>query len=96
MAHVVIATWRAKPGRAERIEKILTTIAPAARAEPKMLEFQAHVSSEDPHTFVLYERYTDASGYEDHKNSATFKTYVLGDAIPNLDSRDVLTAETLD
>ncbi|HEY3685941.1 MAG TPA: putative quinol monooxygenase [Streptosporangiaceae bacterium] len=96
MAYVVIATWRAKPGRAEHVKNILDTVTPINRAEEKTLEFQAHVSSDDPNTFVLYEKYVDASGYQDHKNTENFQTYVLDDAIPNLESRNVLTAETLD
>ncbi|MYW92884.1 antibiotic biosynthesis monooxygenase [Amycolatopsis rubida] len=96
MAFVVIATWKAKPGQAERIRDILRTVAPLNRREEKSLEFQAHVSAEDPDTFVLYEKYVDASGYDDHKAGEPFRKYVLGEAIPNLADRSVTTLETLD
>ncbi|MEV7380732.1 putative quinol monooxygenase [Streptomyces lydicus] len=95
MPHVVIATWKAKPGRAAHIRKILETVAPLNRAEEKMLQFEAHVSVEDPDTFVLYAKYTDASGYEEHRETETFKSYVLGEALPELAERSVTRFEVI-
>ncbi|MFJ9778998.1 putative quinol monooxygenase [Amycolatopsis sp. NPDC101161] len=96
MAYVVLATWIAKPGEADAIRKILETVTPGNRAEEKVLAFQAHVSMHDPNTFVLYEKYTDASGYADHRETAAFKTHVLGDAIPRLADRTVQEFETIE
>jgi quinol monooxygenase YgiN len=96
VTYVVIATWRAKPGQADRIRKILETVTPLNRAEQKMLAFHAHVSVDDPDTFVLYERYTDESGYADHRETETFKTYVLGEALPNLAERSVRAYEPVE
>ncbi|MEV1296100.1 antibiotic biosynthesis monooxygenase [Pseudonocardia sp. NPDC049635] len=96
MAFVVMATWRAKAGKAHVIEEVLRKVTPVNRTEPKMLEFQAHTDHQDPATFVLYEKYTDASGYDDHKQTDTFRTLVLGEAIPNLEERSVRTMMTLD
>jgi quinol monooxygenase YgiN len=96
MGFVVIATWIAREGQADRIRQILADVTPGNRAEPKMIQFQAQVSEVDPNTFVLYERYTDASGYEEHRATAAFQTRVLGEAIPNLEKREVLTFQTLD
>jgi quinol monooxygenase YgiN len=94
MGFVVIATWTAKDGEAERIRGIIEELSPGNRAEPKMLHFQAHVSDDDPNTFVLYEHYIDASGYEDHRSSAPFQTRVVGEAIPHLATRAVMTFQT--
>jgi len=94
MGFVVIATWVAKDGEAQRIRGIIEAVTPGNRAEPKMLQFQAHVSEEDPNVFVLYEHYTDASGYEEHRNTEAFKSRVLGEAIPNLERREVKTFQT--
>jgi quinol monooxygenase YgiN len=96
MPYVVIATWKAKPGRAGYIRKILEKVTPLNRAEEKMLQFQAHVSVEDPDTFVLYEKYTDASGYEEHRATETFRSYVLGEALPELAERSVAGFEVID
>ena len=95
MGYVVIATWKAKPGQAELIQRIIEELTPGNRAEPKMLHFQGQVSADDPDTFVLYEHYTDASGYEDHRNSEPFQTRVIGEAIPNLEHREVKTFQTV-
>jgi quinol monooxygenase YgiN len=96
MAYVVLATWIAKPGEADAIRKILETVTPGNRAEEKVLAFQAQVSKDDPDTFVLYEKYTDASGYADHSETEAFKTHVLGDAIPRLADRTVREFETIE
>jgi quinol monooxygenase YgiN len=95
MGFVVMATWVAKDGEAGRIRRIIEEVTPGNRAEPQMLQFQAHVSEEDPSTFVLYEHYTDASGYEAHRNTEAFQWRVLGEAIPNLERREVKTFQTL-
>jgi quinol monooxygenase YgiN len=96
VSFVVIATWVAKPGEAETIRKILATVTPLNRAEPKLLQFQAHVSTEDPNVFMLYEHYTDESGYADHRATETFQTHVVGSALPNLAERDVQTFRPID
>ncbi|MDI3314224.1 MAG: antibiotic biosynthesis monooxygenase [Mycobacterium sp.] len=93
---VVIATWVAKPGEAGHIRAILLEkMTPGNRAEPKMLHFQAHVSAEDPNTFVLYEHYTDPGGYEEHRATEAFQRLVVGDAISRLASRTVQTFTTI-
>jgi quinol monooxygenase YgiN len=95
MGFVVIATWTAKHGEADHICQLLNEMTPGNRAEPKLLHFQAQVSEEDPNTFVLYEHYTDASGYEDHRATDAFQTRVLGEAVPSLETRSVATFTTI-
>jgi quinol monooxygenase YgiN len=91
MGHVVIATWRAKPGERERVLAILQEVTPGNRREPKSIQFQAHVSKTDPDTFVLYEHYSDESGYEEHRATQAFQERVLGEAINLLADRRVET-----
>lgn len=79
----------ANPGKAELVRSILDNMTLGNRAEPKMVHFQAHVRADDPNTFVLYEHYTDPSGYEEHRATEAFQRLVLGDAIPRLASRKV-------
>ncbi|AIJ24754.1 hypothetical protein [Amycolatopsis methanolica] len=47
-------------------------------------------------TFVLYEKYTDASDYEEHRATETSRSYVLGEALPELAERSVADFEVLD
>jgi quinol monooxygenase YgiN len=45
---------------------------------------------------VLYEKYSDPSGYDEHKATATFRSYVVGEAIPHLAERSVRTFTTVE
>ncbi|WP_283744599.1 putative quinol monooxygenase [Sideroxydans sp. CL21] len=96
MAFVVAATWKAKPGEEERIREVIRLVTPLSRNEPGNLFYQAQVSSRDPAKFFLYEQYTDAQAYEDHKATEYFRTHVLGYAIHYLESREVETYETIE
>jgi quinol monooxygenase YgiN len=96
MGHVVIATWKAKPGERDKVMRILEEMTPGNRGEPKMVHFQAQVSTTDPDTIVLYEHYTDAHGYEEHRATEAFRTRVLGEAIPLLAARNLETFTTID
>jgi quinol monooxygenase YgiN len=96
MAFVVAATWRAKPGEAERVAAVIRTMTPLSRAEPGNLFYQAQVSPEEPETFFLYEQYVDAEAYEDHKASPHFQEHVVGDALERLAERTVRTYRTVD
>ena len=96
MPFVVAATYRAKPGEGDAIEKILRVMAPLSRQEPGCLFYQAHRSEENPDTFFLYEQYEDQRGYEAHKETEHFTQHILGDAIPRLESREVALYRSLD
>jgi quinol monooxygenase YgiN len=96
MAFVVAAIWKAKPGEAKRITEVIKTMTPLSRAEEGNLFYQAQVSPEDPETFFLYEQYTDAQAYEDHKATPHFQEHVFGYAIEYLAERSVKTYETID
>jgi quinol monooxygenase YgiN len=96
MGHVVIATWKAKPGERDQVMRILEEMTPGNRSEPKMVHFQAQVSTTDRDTIVLYEHYTDATGYEDHRATEVFQARVLREAIPLLADRRLETFTTID
>jgi quinol monooxygenase YgiN len=92
---VVIVTWTAKEGEADRIRMILEELTPGNRAEPKMIHVQAQVSAEDPDTFVIFKHYTGPSGYDEHRASEPFRTRVVGEALPDLLARRVDTFTTI-
>jgi quinol monooxygenase YgiN len=91
MVHVIVATWVAKPGEADHIEEQLAAIAPEVRAEEKTLAYLPQRSTENPDEFVMYERYTDPSGFEEHCSSDLFRRVVTEDLAPRLLSEDVRT-----
>ena len=67
-----------------------------SRAEPGNVFYQAQVNPEDPETFFLYEQYTDAQAYEDHKATPYFQENVFGYILEYLAERSVKTYETID
>ncbi len=96
MAFVVAAVWKAKQGEEHRIVEVIRTMTPLSREEPGNLYYQAQVDPQDPTTFFLYEQYTSAQAYEDHKNTDHFQKHVFGYAIEYLEKREVATYETID
>ena len=96
MAYVVSAKWRAKEGKEERLLEVIREMTPPSRAEPGNVFYQAQVNPDDPETFFLYEQYTDAQAYEDHKNTPHFQENVFGYILEYLAERSVKTYETID
>ncbi|MEI6224477.1 MAG: putative quinol monooxygenase [Deltaproteobacteria bacterium] len=95
MAFVVIATWKARPGEEARIREVIARMTPLSRAEAGNLFYQAQVSPKDPLTFVLYEQYVNEAAYEAHKATPHFQEHVVARALPWLESRNVVTLETI-
>ena len=95
MAYVVSAHWRAKEGKEDRLVEVIREMTPPSRQEPGNLFYQAHRSPDDPRLFYLYEQYVDEAGYEAHMNSEHFQRLVVGEAIPNLESRERAFYDTL-
>jgi quinol monooxygenase YgiN len=95
MAYVVSALWRANDREADRIARIIEEMTEPSRAEPGNLFYQGHRSLEDPRLFYLYEQYIDEAGYQAHMDSEHFQRLVVGEAIPNLESRERAFYETL-
>ena len=96
MAHVIVANWLANPGEGDHVAEVLTRLTPGIRQEPKVLLFHAQRSVDDPDAFLMYEQYTDPSGYDDHKATAAFQEHVVGDLLPRLKARSVQEFTTLD
>ncbi len=95
MPFVVIATWKAMAGEEARIRGVIATMTPLSRREAGNLFYQAQVSPKDPLTFVLYEQYVDEAAYETHKATPHFREHVVAGALPWLESRNVVTLETI-
>ena len=95
MAYVVCAKWTAKEGKEDRLAEICEEMTAPSRAEPGNRFYQAHRSPEDPRLFYLYEQYVDADGYQAHQDSEHFQRLVIGEVIPNLESRERAFYETM-
>ena len=96
--HIVVATWVAKEGEEEAVERILRTISAESEKEPACHEFTVYRSKSDPRHYMLYERYDDEAAFQAHRESEHFKRYVIDDVLANerLEQRFAKFYESLD
>jgi autoinducer 2-degrading protein len=84
---VVIAQYRAKPGKGDEVAAVLAVHGPKSAAEPGCRTFTANRSQEDGDRFVLYEQYDDDAAFQAHRESPHFQEYIAGRVVPLLDER---------
>jgi autoinducer 2-degrading protein len=96
MTFVLAVTWVAKPGEEAAVERILRTMTPLTRAERGCVQYVAHRSLDEPGRFFLYEVFEDEVAFTEHGESDHFKRYVLGEALPRLQSRERTFFEPLE
>lgn len=73
----LIATFRAKPGRAEDVRALIVDYGNSVREEPGNLFFHVYTDTDDPHDFVIVERYVDQAGFDAHLGTARGKEFNL-------------------
>ena len=93
--YVVVARWVAREGEEQAVERSLVTNAVASREEPGCQEFTVLRAIDEPRTYLLYEAYDDEAAFAAHRESDHFKTHVLGDAVPRLESRSFAGYEVI-
>jgi quinol monooxygenase YgiN len=87
MAVVLSATWIARPGAEQTVLEALGHLAPASRAEPGNLYYQAYQDPEEPRVFRFFEVYEDEDAAAAHTQYEHFQTWGFGHAIPVLEDR---------
>ena len=85
---LVVAQWEAKEGEADRIADILSRFLPEAQREPGAQLFLISRAKENPAQFLFYELFRDEAAFKAHQESAHFKTYIAGEALPLLAKRE--------
>ena len=85
---LVVAQWEASEGQAERIADILARFQPEAQREPGTKLFLISRAKENPAQFLFYELFRDEAAFKAHQESAHFKTYIAGEALPLLAKRE--------
>ena len=95
MAFVVAASWNAKPGEEEKIRDVIKTMTPLS-AKNRGIFITSPGVTQNPTKFFLYEQYTSAQAYEDHRATEHFQKHIVGYALALLASREVATYETID
>ncbi|MDI4236345.1 antibiotic biosynthesis monooxygenase [Bradyrhizobium sp. Arg237L] len=87
---LVVAQWEAKEGQADRIADILSRFLPEAQSEPGAKLFLISRAKDNPAQFLFYELFRDEAAFKAHQDSAHFKTYIAGEALPLLAKRERL------
>ncbi len=85
---LVVAQWEASEGQADQVAAILDRFLPQAQAEPGAKLFLIGRSKDNPAQFLFYELFRDEAAYKAHQESAHFKDYVAGQALPLLKRRE--------
>ncbi len=96
MTLTVIATWIARDGEEEEVERAIRQLVEPSRAEPGCIAYVPHRLRDDARTFVLFEQYEDEAAYAAHTESEHFRRFALERGIPRLERRERLFAVRLD
>ena len=93
---VLAVTWMAKVGNESAVASIFAKLTEESRKEPGCTMYQVHRHKTDPRRFFIYEMYRDEAAFTEHNESDHFKRYVLGEALPRLQSRERTFFEPLE
>jgi quinol monooxygenase YgiN len=92
---LIVAQWEAKEGQADKVAGILDRFLPEAQREPGAKLFLISRARENPAQFLFYELFRDELAFKAHQESAHFKTYIAGEALPLLARRERTQYELL-
>jgi quinol monooxygenase YgiN len=70
---IITVGYRAKPGRADELEKLLRDRVPISRTEAGTLDYRLYRSSTDDHVFFLFMRYASEKAFDIH----LYQPYIL-------------------
>jgi quinol monooxygenase YgiN len=85
---LVVAQWEAKADEADRVAEILRGFLPQAQSEPGVKLFLISRAKDNPAQFLFYELFRDEAAFRAHQDSAHFKSYIAGQALPLLARRE--------
>ena len=85
---LIVAQWEAREGQADKVAGILDRFLPEAQREPGAKLFLISRAKENPAQFLFYELFRDEAAFKAHQESAHFKTYIAGEALPLLARRE--------
>ena len=83
----IIVRYQAIAGNGDQVATLLSRHTAATRAEPGCREFVALRGTEDPDSFVLYERYESREAFDAHLASPHFSDIAVARIRPLLRDR---------
>jgi len=85
---VISAFWETNPGEEAAVAALLRQFLPEARKEDGVKDFQIHQNVAKPREFFFYEVFSGEAAFVAHQQTAHFKRFILGEAIPKLAKRE--------
>ena len=85
---LVVAQWEAREGQADKVADILDRFLPEAQREPGAKLFLIGRDRQNKSHFLFYELFVDEAAFKAHQESAHFKTFIAGQALPLLAKRE--------
>ncbi|MQR97485.1 putative quinol monooxygenase [Fictibacillus phosphorivorans] len=75
MTITINAILKANPGKEESLREELIKVVQASRNEEGCISYTLHESTENPETFVFYEKWRDEDALNRHIDSQHYKAY---------------------
>ena len=91
----VVAVIKAKPGAESRVEQALRDLIPPTRAERGCINYDLHVSRDDPGRFIFLENWSTQADLDRHLASEHIAAAVEGVLGPLTESVEIITAALL-
>lgn len=85
---LVVATWEAREGQAEKVTGILREFLPQAQREAGVKMFLIGRGKENANQFLFYELFADEAAFAAHQASEHFKRLIAEQALPLLAKRE--------
>jgi quinol monooxygenase YgiN len=85
---LVVAQWEAREGEADKVASVLDSFLPEAQREAGAKLFLISRGKDNPAQFLFFELFRDEAAFKAHQESAHFKTYIAGQALPLLAKRE--------
>ena len=92
----IIVRYQAIAGNGDQVAALLSRHTAATRAEPGCRDFVALRGTEDPDSFVLYERYDSAEALLAHQASPHFEGIAVAQIRPLLSERTLRFCQVIE
>ena len=81
-------TWQVRPGETDKAEDIIARFAPLARQEPGLELLVVSRGAADPQHYLFFEIFCDQAAFDEHQQTAHFKSLIMEQALPLLSHRE--------
>jgi len=72
----VVAKIKAKPGLEQQVSQALMALVGPTRKEPGCINYDLHLSTDDPTLFLFYENWTSKKDLDEHLNMPYLRDFL--------------------